>query len=67
MSGFWNCSKEPRVSLDREIRIVRITMALGRYRSGRLFFDYRNVAPAMIRTRSDLCSIAKTNIVESLI
>jgi transposase len=36
MSGFWDCSKEPGVSMHPEIRIVRITEALGRYRSGEL-------------------------------
>jgi transposase len=34
MSGFWKRSKEPGVSMDPEIRIVRIAEALGRYRSG---------------------------------
>ena len=36
MSGFLKRSKEPGVSMDPEIRIVRIAEALGRYGSGAL-------------------------------
>jgi transposase len=36
MSGFWKRSKEPEVSMDPEIRIVRIGETIGRYRSGAL-------------------------------
>jgi len=36
MSGFWNGSREPEVSMDPEIRIVRIAETIGRYRSGTL-------------------------------
>ena len=36
MSGFWKRSKEPGVSMDLEIRIVRIAETIGRYRSGAL-------------------------------
>ena len=36
MSGFWKRSREPGVSMDPEIRIVRIAETIGRYRSGGL-------------------------------